>query len=484
MTRLNRSTYATLLTGGPVPGEGLRRPSLLPADGARSGILHLGIGAFHRAHQAVITQAAMEATGDDSWWITGVTQRSDAVRRQLAPQDGLYGVLVKSATDTSLQVVPTVREVLFPAEQQDLLDARFTDPALRIVTLTVTEKGYRRRGDGHLDLDDAQVAADLVGGPPASAVGRLARGLQHRSRAGAQPITVVCCDNLTANGEVLERLVRDFTAALPEKEAQELADYLDASVTFPSTMVDRIVPATTDADREEGRRILGLEDAGLVVAEPFLQWVIEDRFAGERPAWEQGGAQLADDVAPFELMKLRTLNGAHSTLAYLGALHGHATIAAAVGDPAVLRAAQDLIDQDVIPTLEAPPGTDLAQYGRTVLERFANPALAHRTVQIAMDGSQKLPLRLLGTLRDRRAAGAEPLAAATGVAAWMAYVASDLPLEDPMADRLAQLARGRTDVRTIVENLLGIPEVFGEDLPADDWLRGVLLDRVGALLPR
>lgn len=482
MTRLDRTSLSTL-----TPREDLVLPAHLPAEGAASGIVHFGIGAFHRAHQAVITQAAMAATGDDSWWITGVTQRSDAVRRQLAPQDGLYTVLEKSPAGARAHVISAVREVLYPAEQQERLDALLADPAVRVVTLTVTEKGYRRRADGHLDLDDPLVAADLAagaGGAPGSAVGRLARGLQGRARAGGAPITVVCCDNLTANGEVLERLVRDFAAALPAAEAQELTAFLDAAVRFPSTMVDRIVPATTDADRAEGRRLLGLEDAGLVVAEPFLQWVIEDSFAGPRPAWEQGGAQLTADVAPFELMKLRTLNGAHSTLAYLGALRGHETIAAAVGDPEVLRAAQDLIAQDVIPTLTPPDGTDLTAYGETVLERFANPALAHRTVQIAMDGSQKLPLRLLGTLRDRRAAGAEPAAAARGVAAWMAYVASDLPLDDPMADRLAEAARGRTDATVVVENLLGIREIFGEDLPEDAWLRGVLVEEVACLLRR
>ncbi|MFC0672703.1 mannitol dehydrogenase family protein [Brachybacterium hainanense] len=482
MTRLDRTSFPTL-----APRADLVLPAHLPEQGASSGIVHLGIGAFHRAHQAVITQRAIEATGDDSWWITGVTQRSASVRDQLAPQDGLYTVLEKSPEGSRAHVIGTVREVLFPAEQQERLDALLADPALRIVTLTVTEKGYRRRGDGRLDLEDPLVAADIAGGSgaaPVSAVGRLARGMQGRIRAGGAPLTVVCCDNLTANGEVLSRLVRDFAAALPAAEAEELTAYLDAHVRFPSTMVDRIVPATTEADRAEGRGILGLEDAGLVVAEPFLQWVIEGDFATDRPAWEQGGAQITQDVAPFELMKLRTLNGAHSTLAYLGALRGHETISAAVGDPQVLQAARDLIAEDVIPTLTAPDGTDLVAYGETVLERFANPALAHRTVQIAMDGSQKLPLRLLGTLRDRRAGGAEPRAAAVGVAAWMAYIASDLPLDDPMATRLADLARGRTDPRVIVENLLGVQEIFGEDLPEDTWLRSTLRDEVARLRAR
>lgn len=479
MERLSRATLTNANTEGvtlPPPGW----------DGQRTGIVHLGIGAFHRAHQAVYTQDAFAATGDDRWGICGVTQRSDRVKRQLADQDGLYGVLERAVDHTGVRVVGQVREVLYPAEQNAELMARIADPATRVVTLTVTEKGYRRDGSGRLDLADEGVAADLAGGEPVTAVGRLVRGLQARQRAGAEPVTVVCCDNLTSNGRVLERLVGGFCTALGD---DELTGYLASNVSFPCTMVDRIAPATTDADRALGREILGLRDEGLVTAELFTQWVIEDRFSAERPAWERAGAQLTDDVEPFENMKLRILNGTHSTLAYAGALRGYPTITRTMADPELAELARELITEDVIPVLACPPGEDLAAYGAEVLKRFSNPALAHRTTQIAMDGSQKIPLRLLGTIRDNLAAGCTPRHALAGVAAWMAYLATGeahglaLPIDDPMADRLA-VVRGSKDARGIVGTLLGIEEVFGTDLPGNVLVHDLLVDDVAELLAR
>lgn len=483
---MNRLSFANLAQASPTGDV------QLPAAGAADqtiGILHFGIGAFHRAHQALYTEEAAAATGERRWGICGVTQRSPAVQRQLLPQDGLYGVLERSPGRDRLRIVGAVREVVFPTDQAEVLDARFDDPGVSVVTLTVTEKGYRRDARGQLDLTDPLVAHDLAGGPPRSAVGRLARGLQRRSRGSGAPVTVLCCDNLNANGRVLARLVADFCQALPGAEGAALAGWIAANVTYPCSMVDRIVPATTAADRAFAESMLGLVDDGLVVAEPFRQWVIEDDFAADRPAWEVAGAELTKDVAPYELMKLRILNGAHSTLAYLGALSGYATIVETVADDTLLSVARNLITQDAIPVLEPPDGTDLAAYGEQVLGRFANPALAHRTVQIAMDGSQKLPLRLLGTVRDNLRMGRHPRWAAYGVAAWMAYVASPgarngmpLPIDDPLAERLAGGARGRTDPAAIVDVLLGQTEIFGEDLPQVDWFRQELVSDVRELL--
>ncbi|MGV1007876.1 MAG: mannitol dehydrogenase family protein [Dermatophilaceae bacterium] len=491
MTRLSTAALRAARDAGIPAGDQVLFPPE-PASRASVGIVHLGIGAFHRAHQAVYTQDAMAQTGESCWGIAGVTQRSASVQSQLAPQDGLYGVLVSAPERTRLQLVGAVREVVYPADAQHRLDALFDDPAVTVVTLTVTEKGYHRDGTGRLDLTDRHVAADVRdGATPASAVGRLVRGLQRRFRGCQAPITVLTCDNLTSNGTVLHRLVLDFTQALPSAEAEPLAAWLDANVTFPCSMVDRIVPATTAPDRERAAAMLGLIDEGLVVAEPFSQWVIEDRFAAARPAWENVGAQLTADVAPYELMKLRILNGSHSTLAYHGALSGYATIAETVADDALLDIARRLIREDVIPGLVAPDGTDLTAYGDTVLHRYENPALTHRTVQIAMDGSQKLPLRLLGTIRTAVEQGRTTPYAARGVAAWMAYVASPvgrsgavLPLDDPMADRLGALVRGRTDPRGIVADLLAVDEVFGTDLPALTWLRDELVSGVDELLVR
>ncbi|WP_239022393.1 mannitol dehydrogenase family protein [Raineyella fluvialis] len=396
-------------------------------------------------------------------------------------------MLERAVGHTGVKVVGSVREVLFPADELDAVLARIAAPTTRIVTLTVTEKGYRRNAEGGLDVTDPVVAADLTGGRPASAVGRLVRGLQARADLCDLPLTVVCCDNLTDNGTVLRRLVLEFCDALPE--GADLRRWIGSHVTFPCTMVDRIVPATTDADRALGREVLGLEDDGLVTAELFKQWVIEDRFSAERPAWELVGAQFTADVAPYEAMKLRTLNGTHSTLAYLGALRGYRTIAESVADPELLDIARRLIAEDVIPVLERPDGEDLEAYGESVLERFANPALAHRTTQIAMDGSQKIPLRLLETVRDNLARGHQPHTALLGVAAWMAYLASpqgkgglDLPIDDPMADCLASLVRGRTDAAGVVDRLLGLQEIFGDDLPQVAAVRDELVEDVAGLL--
>ncbi|WP_199716621.1 mannitol dehydrogenase family protein [Micromonospora musae] len=481
--RLSLDTLDRLGSGGAFT------PPAMDPRALRVGIVHLGIGAFHRAHQAVFTELAAAATGRDDWGIAGVTQRSASVRDQLTPQDGLYTVLERGPGAAPPRVVGSVREVLHGAGDPAAVVDRIADPAVRLVTLTVTEKGYRRDRTGRLDRSDPEVAADLGGRPPRTVVGQLVRGLQRRAAGVAGPVTVLSCDNLVGNGEVLRGLVHDFLDALPDHEAGPVADWIAASVRFPSCMVDRIVPATTDDDRATVRTVLGLDDQGVVVAEPFRQWVIEDDFAADRPAWDRAGAVFTDDVAAWESVKLRMLNATHSLLAYLGALRGHDTIAAALADDELAAAAEALMVEDVAPALRVPDGLDLPGYRRQVLQRFANPALRHRTVQVAMDGSQKLPVRLLGTVRDRLAAGAIPRQAALAVAAWMTYVAKgrdargrELPLDDPLADRLrVAAAAGAGDPKRLVDSLLQVEEIFGTDLPEHDGFRGVLIDHVARL---
>jgi fructuronate reductase len=482
VTRLSSSSLAQL---GPRP-----RVTLPPGGLAQGvGILHLGIGAFHRAHQAVFTEDAAAATGESDWGICGVTQRSASVVEQLRPQDGLYAVLERGLGEPTVRVVRQVPDVLFAAEESARLVERFADPAVRIVTLTITEKGYRRSASGRLDMADPLVRADLEGGVPRSAVGQIVRGLQARRAGAGAPVTLLSCDNLTDNGTVLRGLVMDFCAALPSAEGDPLASWIEQSAAFPGSMVDRIVPATTDQDRADTAALLGLVDEGLVVAEPFRQWVIQDDFAAGRPAWEKAGADLVADVAPFERLKLRMLNGTHSMLAYLGALRGYETIAEAVADDELASAAARLMRDDVMPTLEEPPGLDVAAYGEQVLERFSNPALRHRTTQVAMDGSQKLPLRLLGTVRDRLANGEVPEWAALGVAAWMVYVAvgrdrngRPLPLDDPLADRLREATGSGREAGGVVSGLLGVSEVFDPDLAESTAFRESLTVHVKALL--
>jgi fructuronate reductase len=487
--RLNSASLAGLVAG-PDVALPARRPD-------RTGIVHLGIGAFHRAHQAVFTEDAMALTGEDGWGICGVTLRSMSVVEQLAPQDCLFTVLQQGAGTCTARVVGSVGEVLFARADPRAVPERIADPAVHVVTLTVTEKGYRRSADGGLDLDDPVVRADLGRDPagPRSVVGLLVAGLEQRLRAGGEPLSVVCCDNLTANGRILRRLVLDFCSASgPGGTAarEALARWVDGRVRFPSTVVDRIVPATTGQDRRTVRALLGVEDEGVVVAEPFRQWVVEDSFAGPRPAWELAGALLVDDVAPWEAVKLRLLNATHSTLAYLGALKGYETVARAVADPDLERIARELMSQDAAATLRVPEGLKVADYCEQVLQRFADPALRHRTTQIAMDGSQKLPLRLLGIISERLETGEEPLRASLGVAAWMVYVARaaavqrapgglPLPLQDPLRDRLCSVATAAPTPRRLVEGLLGISEIFGTELPENTSFRDLLTEQVTAL---
>jgi fructuronate reductase len=471
------------------------RPAVDPRQ-RRVRIVHLGIGAFHRAHQA----AYSEDCGD--WGSCGVTQRSPRVVEQLAPQDCLYTLLVRDGTAARPQVIGAVREVLHAGADPAAVAARIADPEVSIVSLTVTEKGYRHDpATGRLRLGDPEIAADLAGRPPRTVIGQLAAGLSARAAAGAAPVTVLCCDNLPDNGPTVRGLVQTYAEAYAagHAEASRLPDWIGARVAFPATMVDRIVPAASDADRAEVAALLGLRDLGAVVAEPFTQWVIEDSFAGPRPAWEKAGAQLVADVAPYEKTKLRMLNGAHSALAYLGGLAGYEFIAEALGDEVLAACAYRLMTEDAAPTLDPPAGLDLADYAGQVLRRFSNAALRHRCAQVAMDGSQKLPQRLLGTVADRLAAGGTPVWAGLAVAAWMRHVwaghADDgrpFPVDDPLAallrSRLAEAGavgeaaagEGADQAARVVGALLGIREVFDE-LAHSAALRSLLTGHLARL---
>ncbi|MFI2488438.1 mannitol dehydrogenase family protein [Promicromonospora kroppenstedtii] len=458
------------------------------------GIVHLGIGAFHRAHQAVYTERAAIATGDTRWGILGVTQRSATVRDQLRPQGGVYAVLTAGEQESSVELIGSVVDVAYPAEETARVLDTIAAPSTHVVTLTITEKGYARRPDGSLDTE--AVAADLAAlaavteagedavRPAASAIGLLVRGLAQRAASGA-PITVLTCDNMVDNGRVLERLVREAVdAALPGSEGDGLRAYLDASVTFPCSMVDRIVPATTPEQRDQVEQTLGVRDEGLVVGEPFAQWVIEDRFAGPRPAWEAAGATLTKDVAPFEQAKLRLLNGTHSLVAYSGWLAGHSTIAGGVTDPVIAQRARQYLFEDALPTLTPPDGLDLQQYGEQILARFANPHTGHTTAQVAMDGTQKIPFRWGGVLADSLAAGREPRGVAFGLAAWAEFVRrrthSGEGVDDPRAAELEALVEaaevpggmdGLGDVAGLagaeedLRALLALPGLLPEDTP-------------------
>jgi fructuronate reductase len=449
----------------------------------RTGIVHLGVGAFHRAHQAVYTDEAL-AEGPPDWGILGVSLRSAATAEALAPQDGLYTLAVRDAAGERLRVVGALRAVVTaPVARQSLLGAMAT-PDTRIVGLTVTEKGYHLDPTSReIDLEAPAVAADLVErGAPATIYGLIVEALRRRRAAGLAPFTVLSSDNLPDNGKILRRAMLAFARA----RAPELENWLADTVAFPSTMVDRITPATTAADRAAVERALGLVDAWPVVTEAFSQWVIEDRFPLGRPAWEAGGAVFSSDIAAWERMKLRMLNGAHSALAYLGQLKSLDTVDTAIADPEVAALVEGLW-RETAGTFAAP--SDPADYARALMARFRNPALRHRTAQIAMDGSQKLPARLLEPLRNRLAKGAPCRHLTAAVAAWMAYAVRQAraggaeALDDPLAQTIAQRVLGAgASPASLVAALLSIEAIFGRDLPESEALSAGLVEEIGRLL--
>lgn len=397
---------------------GATKNATLPSydrNAVSAGIVHLGVGAFHRAHQAVYVDKCL-ADGDLRWGIIGASLRSPDTRDALGPQDGLYALAVQDGDGEHLSVVGSLLELLVAPENPAALVSRMADPATRIVTLTVTEKAYLRTSGGGLDLENADVKADLADiSAPRTVHGFIVAALRQRFAAGIAPFTVLCCDNLPANGATLRRLVLQFANAFDAALGQRIA----TEVAFPSTMVDRIVPATTDDDRARISQALSVDDAWPIKTEPFMQWVVEDRFTMGRPDWERFGVTMASDVGPYEDMKLRLLNGAHSGLAYLGVLAGLPTVAAAFGD-ADLRRFVDMLWGEAIPTLPSDAGLDPVTYTTALAERFSNPALRHLTAQIANDGSQKLSQRVLAGARENIRAGRRSNALMLVVAAWIA----------------------------------------------------------------
>ena len=408
----------------------IRRPGY--DRGAQAcGVVHLGLGAFHRAHQAVYTDDAM-AAGDHGWGIVGVSLRSPAVRDALAPQDGFYSVAERGGSGEAIRVIGAVQRALVGTEEPERVVAALADPNTHVVTLTVTEKGYRRAADG--GLDQALGREEL--GRPTTIYGFLAAGLARRRAAGHAGLSIVSCDNLSGNGAQLAALLEAFL----ERTDAALARWVRAECAFPSTMVDRIVPASTPASLDAAAERLGLRDEAAVITEPFRQWVIEDRFAGPRPRWEAGGADFVADVRQYEIAKLRMLNGAHSALAYLGLRRGHSFVHEAMADAPLRALVERLMREEAATSFTPAPGQDLAAYANALLARFANPALPHRLAQIAMDGSQKIPQRWLETLQTHQARGQRCPAIIEALAAWTLHVRGDGGLvDDPAADGLKRL---------------------------------------------
>jgi len=433
------------------------------------GIVHMGIGAFHRAHQAVYTDAALAVSGGD-WRIVGVSMRSPVVRDQLVPQDGLYTVVSREAKTEQLRIIGSVARVICAPEEPAAVVSTIADSNTRIVSLTITEKGYcLDPASGQLNKSHQDIRADIENpGTPRTAIGFIVAGLHLRWSQGGEGMTVLSCDNLPDNGSLARTVILELANIIEP----ELGQWIEREVSFPSTMVDRIVPATTGEDRQLVSNVLGLSDHGAVVTETFSQWVIEDKFSSGRPAWEDGGALFVQDVAPFEKMKLRLLNGSHSCLAYLGYVAGFHYVHEVIKNKEIRKLIRLMMDREVTPTLAPPVDFDLDDYKDQLIGRFDNPALQHQTWQIAMDGSQKLPQRLLDPIRERVNCGESFNILCLAVAAWMRYVigpdeaGNEIEVSDPLEDRLSGIrARWIGQPTELCREFLVITEIFGRDLP-------------------
>lgn len=430
---------------------------------AEPGVVHFGPGAFHRAHQAAYFDALLGF--QDGWSICEVALNSTVVAEALGPQDGLYTLALLSG-EPEFRIIGSICEFLTPSNPT-LLAKRLSSPRTRLITATVTEKGYCLTSNGHLDVDHPTVRHDLVSGSvPRTFIGWLASGLGERRRQGRGGLTVLSCDNLANNGQRLRQAVLDFVR---ETEA-DLASWIEDCVRFPNAMVDSITPATDDRLRSIVSDRLGVFDAWPIQREKFSQWVIEEEFASGRPPLDDVGVQFVQSVDAFENAKLRLLNGAHSSLAYLGLLLGYETVAEAMADTMLAAFIEQMMREEIAATLSPLQGQSISTYIDAILERFRNPAMRHLLSQIAWDGSQKLPFRLVGTIGDRRSAGAPSGRLAIPIAAWFRFLGrsdpGDAPLIDPLGKRLTPLARAGD-----LDGLLGQQAVFPRVLAQDAAFR-------------
>jgi fructuronate reductase len=470
-----------------LPRLNLALASTLGIDGSKqrvAGIVHLGIGAFHRGHQAVYTQHAMQKAGGD-WHIVGVSLRSANVAKQLAPQDGLFTLVERGDSDRQ-EIISTVTNVLVASDSPARVLEIMGSPNIHIVTLTITEKGYcHDPASGLLNLEHPDIKHDLrCLDAPCTAIGFIVAAIQRRVVNKMPPLTIISCDNLPDNGALLKDMVLAFATQI----STDLATTIDKQYSFPCTMVDRIVPATTaDAIAQQSQK-LGYLDEAMILTEPFSQWIIEDKFVGPRPAWDDAGALLVEDVRAFETMKLRLLNGSHSAIAYLGYLAHKTFVADFMQIPVFAEFVSYLMTKELLPSVDVPADICIEDYCNNLLIRFSNPHLHHRTYQIAMDGSQKLPQRLLNPLRFAIENRCDYSGICYVIAAWMHYVCGvdmqgeSINIQDPLANELVKIAQQNShSVQDTVSALLSFESVFGKDLNKNVQLQKKLCDCLSTL---
>ena len=457
MTLLTRATLAQLPANVP-------RPTY---DGIGVGIVHFGPGAFHRAHQAAYVDTLLR--DDPRWGIAAVSMRTRETVNALAAQDGLYTLAIRD-TEPSMRVIGAHQRFLGPNDASETR-ALLADPAVALVTTTVTEKGYCLASDGTLDMAHPDIVHDLGGSAvPRSVIGWIVDGLATRRSAGVAPFMPMPCDNLASNGAKLHAALVAFSGA----RDSALADWIEGEVRVPSTMVDSITPASDDGLAADVAAVLGLEDHAAVQREAFAQWVIEDigGLGGSRgPDLASAGATVTNDVAGYEKAKLRILNGAHSTLAYAGLLRDHASVADAMADSDLARFVDAMIREEIVPMLPPVAGLDLDGYRLAVLGRFRNPAIVHRLDQIAGDGSQKLPYRLGDTLLAHRRAGRMPSRIVGAFGCWVAFLMrrsrEGTPIIDPLGERLASLTSEGSAadvVSRLLEAGIAVPSAVNADV--------------------
>ncbi len=470
--RLSRATLA-------LASAETRRPAYDTAT-TQTGILHFGPGAFHRAHQASFFDRGLAE--NPNLGICAVSMHSRDVIGALRPQDGLF-TLVEQKSKPVARIIGSLTQVLHAGDDAAAVMNQFSNPGLRMVTATVTEKGYCLASDGSLDLGHPDIISDLSGDKiPASLIGLLARGLNLRRAAGLPGLTLISCDNLPANGEKLGRAVLDF--CIHHGQA-DLADWIRDGSRFPDTMVDSITPATDEALRKLATQMTGLEDAWPIQRETFAEWVVSDAAGPDAATLAACGARIVTDVAGFEFAKLRLLNGAHSALAYLGLALDVRTVAEAMRHSSLAQYVEGLMREDIAPRLPATPGLDLQVYISSILDRFRNPAIHHNLAQIAWDGSMKLPIRLLSTFTEAVAAGASVARFSSAIAAWMSFILTKSrtgePLTDPMADQLLAIAEKHgSNLEVLVVRLMET-EIFPSSLRANADVRREITSRLEAI---
>jgi fructuronate reductase len=439
------------------------------------GIVHFGPGAFHRGHQACYVDSLLPR--DSRWAICGAELLPTGLAAEAVPQDHLY-VVAELDAQIRYRIVGSHTRYLKAVGQSDLIFEQLLSPKLKLVTMTVTEKGYYLDGAGVLDLNNPAMAGDLANPTaPKTLVGWVTEGLARRKAAGMAPFIPISCDNMVMNGHKLHAAVLKFAEARGDRD---LTAWIADKVVFPSTMVDSITPAATDELKDRIEKEVGLRDEAPVQREAFLQWVIEDVLGPDAPDFASVGAMLTKDVAAYEFAKLRLLNGAHSTLAYAGLMRGHSSVGEAMADKKLSHCVELMMREDIVPSLRKTPGLNFSAYIADLLDRFRNPALTHKLIQIASDGSQKLPYRILGSLIDALAGGRRIDRFTVSLGAWMRFVGrqakAGIAFQDPLNDKLTEIGKACTgEAQADVPRFLALREVFPADLAENGKFRQALM---------